>query len=51
MSVVEGLAQRQEAIVQRLEALGRQVQEAADSRGAGGLQSGGGGVGISMAWL
>lgn len=46
MSVVEGLAQRQEAITQRLDALSQQVQELADTRGAQG-----GGVGISMAWL
>ncbi len=43
--MVEGLAQRQEAILQRLESLGDQVQEVADTRG------GGGGNGITMAWM
>jgi len=42
--VVEGLAQRQEAILQRLEVLGDQVQELADSRG--GVSDG-----IAMAWM
>ena len=44
MSVVEGLAQRQEAILQRLDALGEQVADADEARGCANN-------GVAMAWL
>jgi hypothetical protein len=44
MSVVEGLAQRQEAILTRLDALAEQVADLADAQGAPQ-------AGIAMAWL
>jgi hypothetical protein len=43
MSVVEGLAQRQEAILQRLGAVGDQLAEVADAQGPP--------TGIAMAWM
>lgn len=46
MSVVEGLAQRQEAILQRLDSLGDQVAEIACTQQGGGCNNS-----IAMAWL